>query len=425
MIAVVLALLVTTAAGAPAASRHGRWSASLSFLYGSGIVFLSMVLLSLLQIRWARSSVLVAMLTLAALTVLIPRRTIFSPLDRTRASGAIDAVTLAWIVAFAFFATEGAPWHWDFWAIWGLKGRVFFEHGGVDLRFLRSEWNQFAHPGYPLLLPANLALPAVLGGRWDDRWLGLLFAGFVAAGAGVARRLAARELAPAAAAAVGLVVATLGASPYVGLAEGPLIVFGTLGVAFVRAAARGEDAAWLPGAILLGLAANTKNEGVTLLLAVVTATLVTGRWRSAWRLWPGAAIALPWLITARVIDLPRGFSSGSPFARLLANLGSWNELAGQLLRATANPLCWLLVIVAIAITVRSERFTLLVVAMQLGAFLLAYLVTPWGAEWHIANSWDRLSRQLLAPASYAVLIALATQLAGRTNEHDEARPDLL
>lgn len=425
MIAVFLALLITTAAGAPAATRHGRWSASLSFLYGSGVVFVSMMLLALLDLRWTRVSVIVAMTIIAGLTLLIPRRPVLLALESTKRSLAIDAMTLAWIIAFALFATEGAPWHWDFWAIWGLKGHVVFEHGGIDVHFLRSEWNQFAHPGYPLLLPSNLAFPAVLAGRWDDRWLGLLFAGFVAAGAGVARRLAAREASPAAAAAIGLAAAALVASPYVGLAEGPLLAFGTAGVAFVRVAVKGEDAAWLPASILLGLAGSTKNEGLTLLLAVFVATLIAGRWRSAWRLWPAAAIALPWLVAARVMDLPRGFSSGSPFSRLLASVDSWGEIAGQLLRATANPICWAFVIAGAVFTLRRERFVLLVVAMQFATFLIAYLVTPWGAEWHITNSWDRLSQQLLAPAAYAVLIALAAQLAGRTNEHDQARSDLL
>ena len=75
---------------------------------------------------------------------------------------------------YALYATLAPLWEWDFWAIWGLKARVFLEAGGIDWHFLESRWNAFAHPDYPLLVPLNFDFVALINGGWSDRWLGLL-----------------------------------------------------------------------------------------------------------------------------------------------------------------------------------------------------------------------------------------------------------
>ena len=366
---VLIAIAIITALGGPAAWRLRM--PGLAFLLGSGILYLAM----LPGFHWA-----VLALIVTAATFLIPRR----PPAPVRPH-LLDFLTVAYLGAYGLYATAAAPWHWDYWAIWGLKARVFFEHGGVDFASLKA--NAFAHPDYPLLVPMNFAFPSLLGREWDDRWLGLFMVAFAASLALVARQLAARELTPRFAAAVAFVVAVLASSQYVGLAEVPVIAFGTAGLLLAR------ERDHLLAAMLLGFAASCKNEGFTLLAA---ATLLR------WRLWPGFLVALPWLIIARVNELPADLLAGEPLARVVR---AWP--VEMLFTTLDKPLCWIAILAALPLTVRRERFVFGVLAIQLAFFLAAYAVTPNNLAWHISTSWDRLSRQLLVPAAYAALIAVA------------------
>src|SRR5207253_7119 len=113
--------------------------------------------------------------------------------DERRTLDVLDLATLISLAAYAVYATLAPLWEWDFWAIWGLKARVFLEHGGIDWRFLESRWNAFTHPDYPLLVPLNFDFVALIGGGWSDRWLGILFVAYAVALLLIARALAARE----------------------------------------------------------------------------------------------------------------------------------------------------------------------------------------------------------------------------------------
>src|SRR5205085_4995390 len=209
----------------------------------------------------------------------------------------MDGLSLITLIGFSIFATIWPMWEWDFWAIWGLKARSFWEFGGVDWTFLQTQWNAFAHLDYPLLVPLNIDVAAVFNQAWDDKWIGFIYVGWAVALALVVRDLASREARPLGAAIVTFVATTIAASRWVGLAEGPLIAFGSAGVLFVRSALRsGPRTDWLHAALLLGLAANVKNEGIALLVAVVIALLLLRRFRAVARLWPAVAIAAPWLI---------------------------------------------------------------------------------------------------------------------------------
>src|SRR5205085_9160530 len=108
----------------------------------------------------------------------------------------LDLATLISVASYSIYATLAPVWEWDFWAIWGLKARVFFDHGGIDWRFLESRWNAFVHPDYPLLVPLNFDFVALIGGAWSDRWLGVLFVAYAVALLLIARALASREVAP-------------------------------------------------------------------------------------------------------------------------------------------------------------------------------------------------------------------------------------
>ena len=63
-----------------------------------------------------------------------------------------DLVTIAFVVAYALFAIWAPPYEWDFYGIWGLKARWFFETRGMD-------WSAIPHLGktdYPVLDAAAL-----------------------------------------------------------------------------------------------------------------------------------------------------------------------------------------------------------------------------------------------------------------------------
>src|SRR5437660_1137669 len=74
------------------------------------------------------------------------------------------------------------------------------------------------------------------------------------------------------------------------------------------------------GAVLLGLAASTKNEGLTLIAAAAIALLFSGRRRDILRLWPAIVIPLPWLIARSLHKLPMDIVAGSVFDRITAHV---------------------------------------------------------------------------------------------------------
>jgi hypothetical protein len=398
----------------------------LACLYGTGVIYFVLLALSVLHIRWSLISV-----TIAAVVITFPfiksLSTQHSAL-RTRFH-VVDLFALLMPLAFAFYATIAPLWEWDFWAIWGLKARVFFESGGIDWRFLTSPWNTFAHPDYPLLLPFAYDFVALLGGGWSDRWLGILFVAWAVAFLLVARELAARETTPLVAALVTFALSSLAVSRYVGLAEGTLIAYIGAGVLFVRRAMLfDDDVAWRHGAILLGLAACTKNEGLAMLGSTAIAIVVCDvrRWRRVVRFWPAAAIALPWLVLRALHDLPTDVVSGSIASRLLARLPEAGKIFAILNADLHEPWFWaalLLGIVAAPFVVwRRERFVLLACLFQLVIYVGVYFGTPRELTWHIVTSWPRLTVQIAAPLTYTVMIALANTLRETNAEARSEQP---
>jgi hypothetical protein len=344
----------------------------------------------------------------------------------------LDLLTLFTIVCYSLYATLAKVWEWDFWAIWGLKARTFLEIGGIDWHFLESRWNTFAHPDYPLLVPLNYDFVALLNGGWNDRWLALLGVASAVALALVARALAARETTPFFAALLTMLVAALGFSRYVGLAEGSLIAFGGAGVLFVRAALRDDDdACWRHGALMLGFAANCKNEGFALLVAV-TIAVIASSWSSASarlrRLALGYALAAPWLVLRAAHALPTDIVQGSFLSRLFARLPHAHQFLAYLAEQLSKPWFWVAILIGILVAPaaarRRERFVFLVTAIQFFFYVTAYLATPNDLRWHVLSSWSRLTTHIAVPIAFAVVLMLANSLrGGQDAPHAEARSD--
>jgi len=446
MTAALIAILSMTVLGLPitlAVDRRARGPllVGASFLYGSGAIFLILLAVSVVKLRWTLPEVtLAALAVFCAASILAKQPATGKPQPAARAH-VFDVVTLFALTGYALYATLASLWEWDFWAIWGLKARVFLEEGGIDWRFLGSRWNTFAHTDYPLLVPLNFDFVALLNGSWSDRWLGLLCVAWGVGAVLIARGLAARETSPFFASLLGLALASRAVSTFIGLAEGALIAFGGAAVLFVRTALRDDDdaAAWRHGALMLGFAANCKNEGLALLVAVTIAVAAvswfrvgeTSRWRrlaTATKLWPAYALAAPWLILRFTHVLPTDIAGGSPFSRLVARLPHVHEILGFLITRLHDPWFWLVILAGILIAPaaarRGERFVFLVTLIQLLFYVVAYLATPNDLHWHVMTSWSRLTAQAALPIAFVVFLMLANSLRGSQDApHAQARPD--
>lgn len=427
MTSAIVAVLLLALLGAPIVrlvdrGANGALLAGMSFLYGSGAMFFVLLALSVLHLRWTAGTVGASALALFALAAYMAvRGSATGSIRGTERLHAIDGLTLLTLAGFSLYATLAAPWAWDFWAIWGLKAKVFLEAGGLDWRFLESGWNVFMHPDYPVLVPLNFDFASLVAGAWDDRWIGLLGVAWGASLLLVVRALAARETISLFASLLTLALAAASLSRYVGLGEGALVAFGAAGVLFIRRALRDDDAAaWRHGALMLGFAANCKNEGVALLAAVTLALLVVRGARGGvvsriTRLWPAYALAAPWIIVRAAHVLPTDILGGDAIARYADRLWHGGEILLLLASSLYEPWSWaallagLLVVPAAAIV--RERFVLIVTAIQLVFFVGAYFATPYEVGWHVFTSWPRLTAQLAVPIAFVVLLMLAQVLS--------------
>ena len=428
MTAALIAALSMIVIGLPIAlaidrSARGPLLIGTAFLYGSGWIFLDLLALSILHIGWT-----IVTVTIVALLPLLLFFTRHSALGtRHFKFHWLDIATLVTLAGYALFATAAPLWEWDFWAIWGMKARQFLEAGAVNWPFLESKWNVFVHPDYPVLVPLNFSFVGLLNGGWSDRWLGILCVGWAAALVLIVRNLASRETTVVPAALVALTIAPLAANRYVGMAEGPLIAFGSAAVLFIRYALQSDDAAaWRHGALILGLAANIKNEGLALLVAVAASLLVV-RPRAIVRLWPAFVLAAPWQLLRAMHTLPTDIVEGSVFSRVIARLPNGGMILLLLLHALYEPWFWVFVLAGVVILPpvwrRRERFVLCATGIQAAFYIGSYFATPRRLQWHVATSWSRLTDQIAVPITVAVFLALAGYVSMKNANENEKRDD--
>ena len=346
---------------------------------------------------WSRWVILGTILILAALSF-----------RRIRFPAPSPGLLLALIplLGYALYATLAPPPEFDYLADWGLKARAFFEIRGIDWQLLGRAVARDTHPDYPLLLPLTYDVIAVLRGSWSDAYLGLVHVVFAAALLLVIHESALEELQSRSAAAfITFALVPLAATPWIGLAEGPFIAYATAALLLIR---RGDVTL---GAVLLGLAASTKNEGLTLIAAAAIGLLCSGRRRDVLRLWPAIAIPLPWLIARSLHELPTDIVSGSVFDRITAHLSNPRPLLDALSSTSlGKPLFWIALAAGTAIAARAlatrERFVMVTLLIQFACYVAAYFATPYDVAWHVTYSWERLVGHLTPALTYVVLVAL-------------------
>jgi hypothetical protein len=394
MIAAIVTALLAVAAGLPFTRRIGE-----AYLLGIGIQAAILIVLP-----WSRPIVITAiLLECGALAPLLLRR--YKSGGKPPHS-ILDLATLVLIAGYARFATMAPPVEIDFICIWGLKAQKFFVAHGIDWNFLAQPFNAFAHADYPILVPLAYDFQAIVAGGWIDRWAGALNIG-----CGIAALLIIRsELKGWKGSLAAFILMPLVFSPYVGDAEGPLIAYSIAGVLGMR---RRENIT--RSAVFLGLAASCKNEGLTLIAAVAIAMLIAGVPRLIPKMWPAIAIPLPWLIVSRLHGLRSDLAESGLIERIVSHITNPAPMLQAM--ATYPPghiIFWIGLVTALLIGIRrvvgEERFLASVIALQLLAFIAAYVITPHDVSWHVRWSWERLVLQVTALVTFlAIVVTLPKQ----------------
>ena len=400
---------------------RGAALAGTAFLLGAGAGGLHLFALSVLRVEWSRTSVLLAMAPLF-LGVLwrgrrageshssgmgLPTRAAAPAHAAARATALLDVATIACVVAYAIFALWAPPYEWDFYGIWGLKARWFFDAGGMN-------WAAVPFIGkadYPVLMPLLFDFVAVMTKTWNDTAFGWIYVFLCASLLAIVRGMLADEVKYPALATLALAFPTL--NLWVGLAEAGVMAFGCAGLLFLR---RGSIAL---GATMLGLAAWCKNEGLALIVVAAIALFVTTRkLRDVLKLWPAVALIAPWLITRAVLGLSTDFTEGSMLGRVVERLADPAAVVDAFVKAPPDqPWFWLAAIVAVLVffrdAIRRERFLLIAVALQLGLFFAQALATTWDFASHVSLTLNRLPHQMAPAMGFLAVSLLVAQRNGR------------
>jgi hypothetical protein len=396
MIAEVCWLALALAVGLPLTLRLSAPPREPVLRVGEGLLLgIAICATALALLPWSRWIVIPAILLIAAFGWI-----------RAEVNPRYDALlVLALLLGYAIFATLAPPPEYDYLTNWGFKAKAFFEVRGIDWQLLGRN-DRIVHPDYPLLLPLTFDFIAVLRNGWNDAHLGIVYIAFAAALLLVIHETAWRDTRSRIAAVfIAIALMPFAATPWIGLAEGPFIAYATAALLLIR---RGDLTL---GAILLGLAASTKNEGLTLIAAAAIGLLCAGRKRDVVRLWPAALIPLPWLIARSLHHLPADFAASGIKGRVGEHaLHPAPLLAALSVASVGKPLYWIALAVGIAIASRAliirERFVLAAVIVQFACYLGAYLATPFDVVWHVTWSWERLVAQLTPALTYIVLVQL-------------------
>jgi hypothetical protein len=310
----------------------------------------------------------------------------------SRIATAAGILSLGGLILFSVNALSEPMWAWDYVAIWGLKGKMFYLSGGLPPRFFHDPELAFVHPSYPFLLPLLLASLSTLAGGWDSQALALLYPAFELATLVLTWGFLRRRCGPEAA-AVGTVLTagffSLYQSLLVGLADIPMAL------GFVLAGSAFLDSLDAPGSarvrplILSGLfCCSLKKEGaVFLLLLAAAAAWVWVRDRGRSSVTAAAIFAAVPALHQALLRAIRGAASDAAFRwSLIAQRGGavflqrLQETAVGLLHSVDLPA--LLAILGVALVLLATRRSLAdPLLAPLGAMIVLYAVAPAASAW--------------------------------------------
>ena len=391
------------------ARLRGFTLAGASFLLGAGTIALHLFALSIAGIPWTRTAVLLALTPLyvvAGCWLLVAcgrlgfRRCTAEnqqPATSNRPAFA-DALILIPLVAYAIFALYAPPYEWDYYGVWGIKARWFYDAGGIDWTYIKTN---STHPDYPLLLPLLFDFIAIVTGTWDDTTFGWIYVALCASFIAIARGHST--------ALVALAVAFPALNLWIGLAEAPVMAFGCAGLLFLRREQYGL------GAVLLGFAAWSKNEGMALLIAAALALLVV-RPRRVPALWPAAVIAAPWVIARKVLALPTDLAHPGVLQRIVERLlDPVNTVTALSTAPPDQPYLWLVILAVVLLYLRAawrdERFLLVALLLQSAALVVPLFATPFDLGPHAEFSLNRTPHQIAPAAAFLAALLLRRGLS--------------
>jgi 4-amino-4-deoxy-L-arabinose transferase-like glycosyltransferase len=136
---------------------------ALSFLIGSGVISLEMLLLSVFNIGLTLTNILLPLVVLLLIFFLLNIKIIKpkqKPIDSKPKYSSnvfkIFVVIIIVIIAFSFMLAYFSPLRaWDTWANWGFKANVFFQEKTIPSQFFLNPQYSYTLPNYPLLVPLN------------------------------------------------------------------------------------------------------------------------------------------------------------------------------------------------------------------------------------------------------------------------------
>ena len=416
MTGIVLMLLagIPLALAIPATERRLVTLAGEAWLLGSGVAAAVLFVFSLVGLRWSFTLFAGTLAVIAIGAALLIRRPLAIEWPRLGWENLIDLGTLLLIGGFVRIATIAPPVETDYLTIWGLDAKEFWLHRGINWHFLATTVNPNAHVDYPLLVPLVYDVQALAANAWPEQSIGLITAMYGIAALLVVRGMLAGDMTKLARAASTAVLMPVVFSPFIGLAEGPLIAYMLAALLFIR---RGNAPDVTRGAIYLGLAASCKNEGLALLIAVVVGMIVARKPRLLPRLWPALAIPLPWLIIVRVRGFTTDHLESGILDRLLTRLGDPAPIFRALLaHPVGRPLFWIGAAAACAIgwriVAKSERFLAAIAILQPLIFISVYFITSRSIDWLVRWSWDRILRQSMPVIMLLALFCIMAPLGG-------------
>jgi hypothetical protein len=336
------------------------------------------------------------------------------------------------IAGFLFVRLQAVPiaW-WDGRSIWLFQAKqVYFTGTFATQDMLHPEF-AFAHPEYPKLFPAWLALFAATGSVWNER-MATLGIPFLAAGCIWALAVVAVKVLGRLRGIILVCVLFWSVQDLLlgGYADGYLLfmlVMGSLGFADFRTRGLG----WFA----LLVASLVKYEG--LLLAAPVAGIFSlchrdmkarpGRWRPMLLFLP----ALIYVMWGYGIGF-KGDFSGIRWSKAWVTLGDRAELIGQgavqavghipiILEAALSALVGLLLVTTGPVG-RSRRggwewCSMIVAVIWTASIFGVFLVTPRDIAWHLETALDRL---LLHPA--ALVLTLVLSLTAKSSDAEPILP---
>jgi hypothetical protein len=416
-----------------------------SWIAGMGVISLQMFFYSLAGLRFSVIGISLPWLVGAALCLFIPswRGGLAEMLNFRFGEG--GNMPSAWIrylfyaivgvqVLFALISGPSLPVNgWDAWAGWFFRGSVFYIAKNVSPAFLTDVTMPIhLQADYPLSIPLSITWVYTCLGQVDDQLVKILwpiqYFSLLVTFYFFAKELASQIHALFFTAFASLVpilmihggglspkmtFAGLYTSNFVGYADLPLAVTFLAAGGFLSLGLMRREASFFTGAVFFaGLAAWTKNEGMTFAIATIVLVVFCGffarilSWKRGLSLVAFLGLMMiPWILYKKFFSLQNEYVENFSFELFTSRLANLSTVLFWVIKGIARPFefynwTWYLYLFLLVRNVRRffspGSFCLNVLLIfQLGSYILVYLVTPRDLEWHIKTSLDRLVLHLV------------------------------